>query len=186
MREVSESLAGRIAVVDLSPLIAVELPTSSQDALWRFGGFPDGGVLQAQANSFPVWQDSYLKQMAQRDLPLWGLPAKPAETERLLKLTAALNGCSLNYSQLGQSLGISYHTVQGYLDYLEGAFLIRRLLPYFANNFPKRLTKAPKLYWRDSGLLHALMGYAADTDLTTQPRARTSWEPSLKHLCSCR
>jgi predicted AAA+ superfamily ATPase len=176
MREVSESLAGRIAVVDLSPLIAAELPTSSQDALWRFGGFPDGGVLQAQANSFPVWQDSYLKQMAQRDLPLWGLPAKPAETERLLKLTAALNGCSLNYSQLGQSLGISYHTVQGYLDYLEGAFLIRRLLPYFANNFPKRLTKAPKLYWRDSGLLHALMGYAADTDLTTQPWVGASWE----------
>ncbi len=176
MREVSESLAGRIAVVDLSPLIAPELPVTSQDALWRFGGFPDGGILQTQPTAFPIWQDSYLKQMAQRDLPLWGLPAKPAETERLLKLTAALNGTPLNYSQLGQSLGISYHTVQTYLDYLEGAFLIRRLPPFFANNFPKRLTKAPKLYWRDSGLLHALMGCSADADLTRQPWVGASWE----------
>jgi len=175
MREVSESLAGRIAVVDLSPLISPELPATSQDALWYFGGFPDGGVLQTQVTSFPVWQDYYLKQMAQRDLPHWGLTAKPAETERLLKLTAALNGCSLNYSQLGQALGISYHTVQSYLDYLEGAFLIRRLQPFFANNFPKRLTKAPKLYWRDSGLLHALMGCAADSDLTVQPWIGASW-----------
>lgn len=176
MREVGESLAGRIAVVDLSPFIAPELPATSEDALWRFGGFPDGGVLQTQPTAFPVWQDSYLKQMAQRDLPHWGLPAKPAEAERLLKLTAALNGAPLNYSQLGQSLGISYHTAQTYLDYLEGAFLIRRLPPFFANNIPKRLTKAPKLYWRDSGLLHALLGCSAKTDLMLQPWVGASWE----------
>jgi len=114
--------------------------------------------------------------MVQRDLPHWGLPAKPADTERLLKMTAALNATSLNYSQLGQSLGISYHTVQSYLDYLEGVFLIRRLPPFFANNFPKRLTKAPKIYWRDTGLLHALLGYGTQADLLAQPWVGASWE----------
>lgn len=176
MKEVGESLAGRIAVVDLAPFTVTELPSTSQDALWRYGGYPDGGVLQTQVTAYPVWQDSYLRQMAQRDLPHWGLPAKPAETERLLKLTAALNATSLNYSQLGQSLGISYHTVQSYLDYLEGAFLIRRLPPFFANSFPKRLTKAPKLYWRDTGLLHSLLGCGADADLPAQPWVGASWE----------
>lgn len=176
MREVSESLAGRIAIIEMSPLIAAELPGSSHDALWRCGGFPDGGVLQQETTAFPVWQHSYLEQMAQRDLPAWGLPSKPGETTRLLRLTAALNGSPLNYSQLGQSLGTSYHTVQSYLDYLEGAYLIRRLRPYFANNFPKRLTKAPKLYWRDSGLLHALMGVTASTTLTDQGWVGASWE----------
>jgi len=176
MKEVSESLAGRIAVVDLAPFTITELPSTSQDTLWRYGGFPDGGVLQAAVTAYPVWQDSYLRQMAQRDLPHWGLPTKPAETERLLKMTAALNATCLNYSQLGQSLGISYHTVQSYLDYLEGAFLIRRLPPFFANNFPKRLTKAPKIYWRDTGLLHALLGCSSETDLIAQPWVGASWE----------
>jgi predicted AAA+ superfamily ATPase len=176
MREVSESLAGRIAIVEMSPLGAAELPDSSHDALWRCGGFPDGGVLQQEVTSFPVWQHSYLEQMAQRDLPAWGLPSKPGETMRLLRLTAALNGTALNYSQLGQSMGTSYHTVQSHLDYLEGAYLIRRLRPFFANNFPKRLTKAPKLYWRDSGLLHALMGVTGATSLTDQGWVGASWE----------
>jgi uncharacterized protein len=177
MREVSESLAGRTAVVDLSPLCAAELPPSHHDTLWRFGGFPDGGVLQPQPSAaFPVWQEAYLRQMTQRDLPTWGLTARPAESERLLRLTAALHGTAVNYSQLGQSLGVSYHTVQNYLDYLEGAFLIRRLPPFFANNFPKRLTKSPKLYWRDSGLHHALMGLSASSDLLDQPWVGASWE----------
>jgi predicted AAA+ superfamily ATPase len=176
MKEISESLAGRLAVVELPPLTAIELPSGYQDALWRCGGFPDGGVLDAASGTFPVWQESYLKQMAQRDLPAWGLPAKPGETERLLRLVAAMNGAHANASQLGQSLGISYHTVQSYLDYLEGAFLIRRLYPFFANNITKRLTKTPKIYWRDTGLLHALLGLQASGDIFGQRWAGESWE----------
>lgn len=175
MREVSESLAGRLALVELSPLSVAELPAEYGDNLWRYGGFPDGGVL-GEGATFPVWQDSYLRQMAQRDLPTWGLPAKPAETERLLRLTAAINGSLLNASQLGQGLGVSYHTIQNYLDHLEGAFLIRHLRPFFANNFPKRLLKSPKLYWRDSGLLHSLLGWSSGTNLFAQPWAGASWE----------
>ena len=78
-------------------------------------------------------------------------------TLRLMRMLAALNAQTWNASQVGQSLGLSYHTVNSYLDFLEGAFLIRRLAPY-ASNFGARLTKSPKLYWRDSGLLHALLG----------------------------
>ena len=175
-REVGESLAGRLALVELSPLVAAELPPEYHDNLWRYGGFPDGGVIGGKGAAFPIWQESYIRQMAQRDLPAWGLPAKPAETERLLRLTAAINGSLLNASQLGQGLGVSYHTIQNYLDHLEGAFLIRLLRPFFANNFPKRLLKSPKLYWRDSGLLHSLLGWSPDADLFARPWVGASWE----------
>jgi predicted AAA+ superfamily ATPase len=171
MRQVSESLAGRLAVIELTPLHAGELPAAQADRLWRYGGFPDGGVLRGR--TFPAWQTNYLQLMAQRDLPAWGLAAKPALTLRMFRMLAAQHGGILNASQLGQSLGLSYHTVQTYLDHLEGAFLVRRLPPYTAS-VRKRLVKAPKVYWRDSGLLHALMGVGAD--LFAQPWVGASWE----------
>ena len=173
MREVGESLAGRLAVVELTPFLVDEVGPNRFDQLWRFGGFPNGGVLGARA--YPAWQDSYLQLMAQRDLPNWGLPAKPAVIERLFRMTAALHGSSLNASQLGQSLGLSYHTVQSYLDFLEGAYLIRLLRPFEAN-LKKRLVKAPRLYWRDSGLLHALLHLGRDAELASQPWVGASWE----------
>jgi uncharacterized protein len=173
MREVSESLAGRLAIVELTPLHAGELPAAQADRLWRCGGFPDGGVLRGR--TFPAWQNNYLQLMAQRDLPAWGLAAKPAMTLRLFRMLAAHHGDIFNASQLGQSLGLSYHTVQTYLDFLEGAFLVRRLPPYAAN-LRKRLVKAPRVYWRDSGLLHALLGAGPDADLFAQPWVGASWE----------
>jgi predicted AAA+ superfamily ATPase len=176
MKHVADSLAGRLAIVDLSPLTAAELPVSHGDALWEHGGFPDGGALLSDMGSYPVWQESYLRQMVHQDLPMWGLPSKPQQTERLLRLIAAMHGKQLNASQLGKSLGVSYHTVQSHIDFLEGAFLIRKLTPYFANNFPKRLTKSPKLYWRDSGLLHCLLGLASTKELREKPWAGESWE----------
>lgn len=176
MKEISESLAGRLAPVELSPLSAAELSPEYHDALWRCGGFPDGGVLDADSGAYPVWQRAYLSQMAARDLPQWGLTARAEQTERLLRLTAALNGGQINASQLGQGMNLSYHTVQSWLDHLEGAFLIRRLRPFFANNFPKRLIKTPKLYWRDSGLLHALLGWQPGADIFAQRWAGESWE----------
>lgn len=148
------------------------------DSLWRIGGFPDSGILSPSvaAVSYPVWHRSYVRTMAERDLPAWGLPAKPAQTERLFEMLAAANGSLLNASQLGAGLGVSYHTIQSCLDYLEGAFLIRRLRPFYAGNIAKRLTKSPKIYWRDSGLLHALLGLSADGDLYSQPWVGASWE----------
>lgn len=176
MKQVGESLAGRLALVELPPLSLAELPDDYADKLWRNGGFPDGGVLDAAEGAYPVWQQSYLKQLTHQDLPAWGLSSKPQQTEHLLRLLAANHGNQLNASQIGQNLGISYHTVQSQIEFLEGAFLLRRLRPFFANNFPKRLTKAPKIYWRDSGLLHHLLGLSSTTDLFGQTWVGNSWE----------
>ncbi|MCE9557117.1 MAG: ATP-binding protein [Planctomycetes bacterium] len=174
MTQVSESLAGRLSVVEIAPFTYGELPTkAARNRHWLCGGYPDGGVLAPR--KYSQWQLDYLALLSQRDLPNWGLPAKPQVTERLLRMLAAMHGQIWNASQIGQSLGLSYHTVNGYLDYLIGAFLIRRLSPYHVN-VGKRLVKSPKLYWRDSGLLHALLGVHDAKGLLDQPWVGASWE----------
>lgn len=184
MKEVGQALTGRLALCELSPFLAQELPESSRDALWRTGGYPDGGLFDPA--QFPDWQHYYLQLMAQRDLPEWGLPAKPLLTERLFRMLAVVHGQTWNASQIGRSLGLSYHTVNEYVDFLEHAFLIRRL-PAYAANMRKRLIRSPKVYWRDSGLLHALLGIGVDDDLLAQPWVGHSWEgwvieQILRHL----
>jgi len=173
MTHVSESLAGRLSVMELSPFLLWEVPSVHMADQWLRGGYPDGGVLGS--GRFPEWQESYLALLAQRDLPTWGLPAKPQAIDRLLRMSAAVHGQLLNLSRLGQSLGLSHPTVSSYLDYLEGAFLVRRLRP-FAANLKKRLVRSPKLYWRDSGLLHALLRVQSYDDLLVQPWVGASWE----------
>ena len=174
MTRVSESLAGRLSLVELSPFTYNELRTrASRERLWWCGGYPDGGVLAARR--FPQWQLDYLTLLAQRDLPAWGLLATPQKTERFLRMLAAQHGQVWNASRFGQSLGVSYHTVNGYLDFLEGAFLIRRLAPYLAN-INKRLVKSPKVFWRDSGLLHAILNVTSADQLLHQPWIGASWE----------
>lgn len=173
MVNVSESLAGRMAVLRLSPLILPEIDAGQTDALWLHGGYPDGGVLNPEM--FPAWQRSYLELLASRDLPAWGLPAKPRQTLRLLSMLAAVHGQPLNASQIGSSLALDHKTVLSRCDFLEEAFLIRRLSPFSAN-VRKRLVKTPRLYWRDSGLLHALMHVADMAQLYRQPWLGQSWE----------
>ncbi len=174
MTQVSESLAGRLSIVELTPLLMSELDTrASRQRLWMVGGYPDGGVLKEPA--YPVWQKDYLSLLTQRDLPNWGLPARSQVTQRLFKMLATTHGQEWNASQIGKSLGLSYHTVNSYLDYLEGAFLIRRLPPFHAN-IRKRLVKRPKVYWRDSGVLHALFNITNQQELLNQPWVGASWE----------
>ena len=173
MREVSESLAGRLALVELTPFLLSELAGGSLARLWLQGGFPDGGILGG--GNYPAWQRDYTALMAQRDLPAWGLPARAQTTQRLLHMLAAVHGQIWNASALGQSLGLSYHTVNTYLDFLEGAFLVRRLAPW-NERITKRLIKSPKTYLRDSGLLHALLGIAGREALLRHPAAGASWE----------
>ena len=132
VRQISESLAGRLSQVELTPFLWTELPNADvRGRLWFHGGYPDGGVLNA--GPYPRWQLDYLSLLTQRDLPAWGLSAKPQTTDRLLRMLAALHGQVWNASRVGQSLGLSYHTVNGYADYLAGAFLIRRLPSYQAS-----------------------------------------------------
>jgi hypothetical protein len=174
MTWVSESLAGRLSLVELTPFLLDELHTkASRGRHWLCGGYPDGGVLNPGRH--PLWQLDYLALLSQRDLPSWGLPARPQTTDRFLRMLAALHGQAWNASRVGQSLGLSYQTINSYLDYLVGAFLIRRLQPYLTN-IRKRLVKSPKVYWRDSGLLHALLNVADDTALLAQPWVGASWE----------
>jgi len=173
MRQVSESLAGRLGLVELTPFLADELPKKRLDDIWLYGGFPDGGILNHK--QFPQWQKDYLSLLTQRDLPNWGLPAKPQTTQRLLRMAAAVHGQIWNASQIGQSLGLNYQTINSYLDYLTGCFLIRRLESYSVN-VRKRLVKSPKVYWRDSGLLHSLLQVKSMDELFAQPRVGTSWE----------
>lgn len=173
MKQVAESLAGRIAICELAPFSLQEVESKKEDSIWLMGGFPDGGILKK--SRFPVWQKNYLDLLAMRDLPLWGLPATPQVIQRLFKMLAVGNGAIWSASQVGKSMGLSYHTVNSYLDYLEQAFLIRKLRPYFTN-IKKRLVKSPKVFWRDTGLLHALMGMSSIDELLIQPWVGLSWE----------
>lgn len=174
MRNVSESLAGRLAICELHPLLLAELGKKcDENEIWLRGGFPDGGILKGK--NFPVWEIDYLTLLAQRDLPAWGLAAKPQTTLRFFKMLAAYHGQIWNASKIGASLGLSYHTVNHYLDYLENTYLILPLAPYHAN-IRKRLVKSPKIFWRDSGLLHALLEAPDKETLLSQPWVGASWE----------
>jgi uncharacterized protein len=171
MKEVSEFLTGRIAICELTPFSIFEV--KDEDSLWLMGGYPDGGIIEQE--NFPVWQESYLELLAMRDLPVWGLNARPPVIKRFFGMLAASHGTIWNASQIGKSLGISYHTVNSYLGYLEQAYLVRRVLPYHAN-IKKRLVKSPKVYWRDSGLLHCLHHVHNAEELLGQPWVGVSWE----------
>jgi len=174
MTQVSESLAGRLSLIELTPFLRAEVPTqAARRRHWLVGGYPDGGLLAPR--HFPRWQDDYLALLTQRDLPTWGLPARPQVTRRLLHMVCAWNGQTWNGSRIGQSLGLNYQTVNSYVDYLEGAFLLRRLPPLLAN-IGKRVVKAPKTYVRDTGVLHAVLGVTTMPELLAQPWVGASWE----------
>ena len=173
MKHVSESLAGRLALVELTPFLLNEVSGKARERHWLVGGFPDGGILKPR--NYPHWQQDYVALLTQRDLPNWGMPAQPQVTQRLLKMAAAVHGQMFNASQLGQSLGLSFHTVKSYIDYLSGAFIVRLLPPLHAN-LTKRLVKTPKLYWRDTGLLHSVLNVAGAEALLTQAWVGASWE----------
>ena len=177
MQNVSESLAGRMGVVSMGPLayseVAGPLGKDCLESLWLRGGFPDGGILDA--SRFSEWQKDYLELLATRDLPAWGFPAKPQRTRRLLSMLAAANAQPLNASNLAGALGIDHKTVIGYCDFVEETFLLRRLRPW-SGNIAKRIVKTPRLFWRDSGLLHALLNVQNMEHLYSQPWVGHSWE----------
>jgi len=173
MTQVAESLAGRLALLPLSPFLRGELSPEARERLWLCGGFPDGGCLDP--DRFPEWQAHYLDLLAQRDLPNLGLGTRPQQSTRLLRMLAAAHGQEWNASRLGQSLGLSYHTVNHHVDVLEGAFLLR-LLPAWHRNAGKRLVKRPKLYLRDSGLLHCLWRVQDKRGLLEHLAVGASWE----------
>ena len=174
VRGAAESLAGRAVVVELSPLAACEAATGSVPADWRTlwlkGGFP--GAIHVD---FSLWWEAHLRLYIERDLPQYGVAADPVLARRLLTMLAHSQGGLLNASLLGDALGVSYHTVQRYLSAFEQTFMLRFLRPYF-RNVGKRLVKAPKVYLRDTGLLHHLLGIRTPEQLESHPVRGASWE----------
>ena len=153
LRNTSESLAGRVVYLEMHPLLLEELPEFDTYRLhWLRGGFPDA-YLAPSVKRLRDWFESFVATYLQRDLPRLGLSAAPDLVRRLLTMLANQQGGLLNYSNLANSLGMAVTTIQRYVNFLEQAFLVRRLEPYFVN-VGKRLTKAPKAYVRDSGTTH--------------------------------
>ncbi len=177
LRQSSESLAGRAAYLELPPLQPQELPADlhTVQALWQRGGFPLSWLAKDDAHSMQ-WRQDFILTFLQRDLPMMGLRV-PAETlRRFWTMLAHLQGQLFNASQLGQALGgVTHSTVQRYLDHLVDAMMVRRLQPHLAN-VGKRLVKSPKVYVRDSGLLHALLGVGTVPELQGHPICGASWE----------
>jgi hypothetical protein len=181
IRGVSESLAGRVAFLDLPPFRWDEVRGASDgaalDALWLRGGFPPA-YLASSDRARAEWLDAYTRAVIERDLPALGIDVSPTTMRRLWAMLAHAQGGMWNASRLAASLGVSYHTVNRYVDLLEQIFLVRRLQPYFVN-LGKRLVRSPKVYFRDSGLLHHMLGIEAAAGLEVHPSRGASWEGFL-------
>lgn len=176
LRQSGESLAGRIAYVDMGPLDILEVPAGADalNALWVRGGYPDSYLAASDRQSFNIRKD-FIRTYLQRDVREFG-PRLPAETlERLWTMLAHSQGTLLNASRLALGLEISAQTVTRYIDLLADLLLVRRLPPYRAN-LGKRLVKSPKTYVRDSGLVHALLGIEDYNALAGHPVNGGSWE----------
>jgi predicted AAA+ superfamily ATPase len=175
LRHSSESLAGRIAYTELAPFSLAELPGDiSQEMHWFRGGFPDA-LLAPSDELCSRWLENLLKTFIERDVRLLGYEVAPAALSRLISVLASVHGNLLNLSDLSRTLGVSQPTIKSYIDILEGAFLIDRLQPYFLNT-TKRLVKSPKLYLRDSGVLHRLANIESAEALSRHILAGASWE----------
>jgi uncharacterized protein len=176
LKGASESLAGRVAYLYLHPVGLHELPaTISVKKHWFRGGFPTAVTLRNTA-MLDTWLDSFIVTYIERDLPqLFDIRFSTATMRKLWSMLAHLQGNILNAEKIGGSLDITGTTVKRYLDFLEGAFIITRLQPYFVN-LGKRLVKAPKIYINDSGLLHHLLHIVNEKELLAHPDAGASWE----------
>jgi len=175
IRDSSESLAGRIAYTELSPLSLSEVsgivPLKQH---WLRGGFPEPLLMDNEPMTWR-WLDNFITTFLERDLRVLGYEITPATLRRLLQMLTNLHGNLLNISELSRSMGVGTATLTRYLDILEGSYLIHRLTPYYINS-GKRLVKSPKLFFRDSGLFHSLSGISTFEQLLNNRLLGASWE----------
>lgn len=175
IRQSSETLAGRIVYCELSPFIHSEVVEKySEELLWLRGGFPRSFLASSGAMSVK-WRESFVQTYLERDIPQLGFAVPAALLRRLWSMIAHNSGQLLNSSKLGESLGLSHTTIRSYLDILEQTFMVRVLLPFEANA-KKRLVRSPKVYIRDSGILHTLLRIDSFNDLLGHPQFGASWE----------
>jgi predicted AAA+ superfamily ATPase len=174
IRQSSETLAGRIGHIELTPFDLSEVGVASRDRLWLRGGFPPS-FLAANIDTAAEWRKAYISTFLERDLPALGIGVAPQSLRRFWMMLAHYHGQLVNYSELGRSFGVSDTTVRRYLDILSATFMIRQLQPWH-ENVKKRQVKAPKLFLRDSGLFHSLMGIRDLNALRRHPKLGPSWE----------
>lgn len=174
LRGASESLAGRIEFLEMGGFDLGEVGVDRQRQLWARGGFPRSFLAANNADSFR-WRAAFLQAFAERDLRLLGVDLPPVAVRRFLTMLAHCHGQTWNASEIGRSMGLAHTTINRYLDLLAGALLVRVLQPWFENT-GKRLVKSPKVYVRDSGLLHQLLGLRTFEELEGHPKLGASWE----------
>ncbi len=174
IRQSSETLAGRIGHLELTPFQLTETGAPALRTLWARGGFPPAFLATSEGHSYQ-WRKDYVATFLERDLPALGIGIPPQSLRRFWMMLAHYHGQLLNFSELGRSFGAADTTVRGYLDILEATFMVRLLRPWH-ENVGKRQVKAPKLFFRDSGLLHTLLGISDLNALLHHPKLGSSWE----------
>ncbi len=174
MRESGESLAGRLSLLYLGGLALSEQRVTDVPALWLRGGFPRAQLARSDRAAFR-WLRDYLSLVIERDLPQLGFNAPPTTMQRFWRLLAHCHGQVWNAAEPARAMGVSEPTIRKYLDFLVGMQLVRQLPPWH-ENLSKRQVKSPKIYIRDSGLLHHLIGVESPQAMWTQPRSGASWE----------
>lgn len=170
LKQSSETLAGRIAYIEVHPFSLLEVSNTQQ--LYLFGGFPNSYLHPETAFN---WIEQYVRTFLERDIPNLGFSIPPATMRRFWTMLAHYHANIFNASEIGRSLGISDHTVKNYLDILSGTFMVRQLYPWF-ENIGKRQTKRPKIYFCDSGLFHHLMNIHNQEQLLKNPKLGASFE----------
>jgi len=174
----SQSLAGRIYYFELSSFLWNEIKTHTDLNHYRLlGGMPRSILADTTEDSF-MWLENYIRTFLERDLRNFGFNIPPMTLNRLWKMLAHLNGQVLNYSSIGSSMGLSHTTIKKYIDILQNTFMLRVIPPYYTN-VKKRLSKSPKVYFRDTGVLHSLLNIRTYDDLFVHPVYGSSWETTV-------
>jgi predicted AAA+ superfamily ATPase len=174
LRQASESLAGRIAFVEMGGFTLSEVGAARLDRLWDRGGFPRSFLARSQRDSV-AWRRDFVQTFLERDLPQLGVRVPSLTMRRFWTMLAHYSGGLWNSSEVGRSLGEAHTTIRRHLDTLAGAMVVRILQPWHAN-LGKRQVKAPKVYVRDTGLLHQLLGIESHEQLAAHPKLGASWE----------
>jgi len=174
LRDVSESLAGRVEIVELTPFDIPETTDGPWRRLWSRGGFPRSYLAGSDEDSV-AWRDNFIRTFLERDLPQLGIAIPSTAMRRFWTMLAHYHGQTWNASELARSLGVSDKTVRAWLDVLTSAYMVRQLQPWH-ENLRKRQVKSPRVYIRDSGLLHALLDLPDERTLMGHPKLGASWE----------
>jgi predicted AAA+ superfamily ATPase len=177
VQHTSESLAGRVGIIDLTPFTVYEVynrPEYSLNSHWFRGGFPESFLANSDSDS-KLWIDNFIRTFIERDIPQFGFQIPSVQLRRFLMMSAHNQGQVLNASKLGESLGLTHPTIRRYIDLMEQTFIMRSVPPYLVN-MKKRLVKSPKVFIRDSGLLHRLLSIDDFNSLMGHPVFGFSWE----------